>query len=258
MYYSNDANEIYRRIERRDIRRNGNSVGLVMIMFSALSMLLSLGLTYALLFITNNVETVRELIGNDLIFSNITNAIFSAIIFIFPFCFLMSVMRTKRFVIPMFSKPYTSKFDTTLLCFFGFFVSFAACIVTSLFSQFFSIFFGVTPYVPSLGTSYSNFGTALVFDLICTCLFPALCEEFAMRGVLLNSLRKFGDIPAIVISALVFGLIHGNFTQLPYTFVMGLGLGFITVRSGSIYPAMIVHFGNNLLATLPKWIPSNL
>jgi len=51
---------------------------------------------------------------------------------------------------------------------------------------------------------------------------------------------------------------HHNFVQLPFAFVGGLVFGYITIYTGSIVPAMIVHFANNLFScifsALPKYI----
>ena len=49
----------------------------------------------------------------------------------------------------------------------------------------------------------------------------------------------------MLISAIVFGLLHGNFEQIPFAFLVGLYLGFLTIKTKSIVPAVILHFYNN-------------
>ncbi len=90
------------------------------------------------------------------------------------------------------------------------------------------------------------FGFALAF--ISTVIVPALAEEFACRGMMLGLLRKYGDAFAIMASSLLFGLMHGNFEQMPFAFLVGLVLGFVTVKSGSILPAMAIHAFNNFVS----------
>ena len=68
--------------------------------------------------------------------------------------------------------------------------------------------------------------------------------------LVLNSLRKFGDWPAIFVSAFLFGILHGNFIQIPFAFVVGIGLGIATVMTNSLWPAIIAHFINNSYAIL--------
>lgn len=83
-------------------------------------------------------------------------------------------------------------------------------------------------------------------------IVPPVTEEFLFRGAILGSLRKHGDAFAIIISALMFGFAHANFLQTPVTFLTGLVLGYVTVKSNSIIPALIIHFVNNSLAFLPE------
>ena len=96
------------------------------------------------------------------------------------------------------------------------------------------------------------FGVTLT--VLSTAVIPPLVEEFACRGVLLGSLRKFGDGFAIMVSAIMFGLIHGNFQQAPFAFLVGLILGFVTVKCDSIWPAIIIHAYNNLSSVIFQYI----
>ncbi len=77
---------------------------------------------------------------------------------------------------------------------------------------------------------------------------PALVEEFVFRGVMLNSLRRYGDTIAIWFSAIMFALVHGNILQIGVALPAGLVLGYITVCSGNIWIAVALHFTNNTIA----------
>lgn len=96
------------------------------------------------------------------------------------------------------------------------------------------------------------FGFALTF--ISTAVMPPLVEEFAMRGVVMGILRKFGDGFAILTSAVLFGLIHANFQQMVFAGFVGLVLGFVAVKSKSLWTAIFVHFFNNLLSVAMYYI----
>ncbi len=96
-----------------------------------------------------------------------------------------------------------------------------------------------------------------VLFFIAVGVVPALGEEFAFRGIILQKLRKYGDGFAILISAVLFGLMHGNLVQIPFTFVTGLALGFITVKSNSIIPAVITHFCINSSSVLVSILEEN-
>lgn len=76
-------------------------------------------------------------------------------------------------------------------------------------------------------------------------LLPALFEETAYRGVVLQNYRKSGKWIAVLLSALLFGLLHGNMNQCTYTIVLGICAAFLFEASGSIVAPMIVHFWIN-------------
>jgi len=76
-------------------------------------------------------------------------------------------------------------------------------------------------------------------------------EELIFRGLILHGLRRnYNAFTAVVISALLFALFHLNPWQFPATFVLGLLLGWIMIRTRSILLAIIGHSINNLLVLL--------
>ena len=82
-------------------------------------------------------------------------------------------------------------------------------------------------------------------------LLAPLSEEIVMRGGILKELLKSTKLSpwgAIAISALFFSLIHMNPAQMPHAFVIGLLLGWMYWRTGSILPCMAYHWANNSAA----------
>lgn len=78
-----------------------------------------------------------------------------------------------------------------------------------------------------------------------------IVEELIFRGIILNGLRKnYPAISAIFFSALLFSLFHLNPWQMPATFILGLLLGWIMIRTRNILLAIIGHSMNNLLVLL--------
>jgi membrane protease YdiL (CAAX protease family) len=76
-------------------------------------------------------------------------------------------------------------------------------------------------------------------------------EELIFRGLILHGLRRnYNAIVAVIISALLFALFHLNPWQFPATFVLGLLLGWIMIRTNNILLAIIGHSINNLLVLL--------
>jgi membrane protease YdiL (CAAX protease family) len=82
-------------------------------------------------------------------------------------------------------------------------------------------------------------------------------EEFLYRGVVLRSLEKFGGVFAISISALLFGMMHGNIIQLPMAVGVGLIFGYLA-RRYSIWLTVLIHMANNSISELFSALPSNL
>lgn len=91
-------------------------------------------------------------------------------------------------------------------------------------------------------------------------LLAPVAEELVFRGAIQKTAvryyeGKFGKTNrahwvAIVISAALFAAIHGNPAQIPHALLVGLLLGWLCYRSGSIIPGIIVHWVNNSAAFL--------
>lgn len=99
------------------------------------------------------------------------------------------------------------------------------------------------------GSGITTYGLMWV---ISTLVLPPLVEEAGFRGLGLTYLERAGVPFAVanIVQALAFGIFHMNLTQGIYTFVLGLALGYVTHRSGSIAPAMLMHLVYNLMGTL--------
>jgi membrane protease YdiL (CAAX protease family) len=74
-----------------------------------------------------------------------------------------------------------------------------------------------------------------------------IVEELVYRGIGFTLLAQFGEVAAIVLTAITFALAHGIVEGIPVFFVIGAGLALLRSRTQSIYPAMLVHIGFNAL-----------
>lgn len=90
--------------------------------------------------------------------------------------------------------------------------------------------------------------------LMLVVLAPVM-EEMLFRGILLEAVRsKYSSGRAIVVSALMFGVIHFIPQQVVNAFVIGLILGYIYVRTDSLWPVIIIHALNNAMAyVIMQW-----
>ena len=72
-------------------------------------------------------------------------------------------------------------------------------------------------------------------------------EELLFRKVLIDRMRGYGEKLAVVTSALMFGLMHGNLVQSVYAFLVGLLFGYVYLRTGRIWGSYGLHFFMNFL-----------
>jgi len=82
-------------------------------------------------------------------------------------------------------------------------------------------------------------------------LVNPIYEEILFRSFLLEGLRqKYSDLFAILLSALLFGLVHMNLIQGINTFIIGIILGFVYTRTESLYQCIFAHIAHNMFALL--------
>ncbi|MGN0494189.1 MAG: lysostaphin resistance A-like protein [Acutalibacteraceae bacterium] len=130
-----------------------------------------------------------------------------------------------------------------------FFIGLSFCAFANIASSYCGYFFesiGID-YNVDLGDNPGGF-FGFLLCLISTAIVPALVEEFACRGLILGIFRKYGDSFAVLASAILFGLMHGNFDQMPFAFLVGLALGYIVVKTESLWIAVAVHAANNFIS----------
>lgn len=90
---------------------------------------------------------------------------------------------------------------------------------------------------------------SVMFALSMMALTPAICEELLFRGYIQRQAeRSMGIWGGILFSGLIFGLYHIRPTQAIPLGLLGVYLAYLTWRTGSIIPAMVVHFANNAFA----------
>ncbi len=144
---------------------------------------------------------------------------------------------------------------TTLLVMAGFAVCMLSNVLTSEFlSSMENIGINLNP---SYDSPALDSPLEAAVSLISVALVPAISEEMFFRGLILSKLKPFGDGFAIFASSLLFALMHGNFVQIPFTLFVGLTLGYVTVYSGSMLPAMLIHFSNNAYSVLADVLYTN-
>ena len=105
--------------------------------------------------------------------------------------------------------------------------------------------------------SLAGMSDDVILNLIILLYFVIIApvtEEFLMRGLIMNSLAPVNRKFALIASALLFGIMHGNFNQMFNGFLLGLIFGYIALKSGSIIPSIIAHMTVNANVILCTYV----
>ena len=123
---------------------------------------------------------------------------------------------------------------------------------TMAFSAITNLIFRIVGYKRgySAGTIYLG-GGDFALMLFLTAILPAVFEEFTHRGLLLSGLQNRGsEMSAVILSAVMFGLMHTNPSQMIFATFGGLVFGVAVVKCDSVIPAMCAHFANNAVSVV--------
>lgn len=112
------------------------------------------------------------------------------------------------------------------------------------------------PLAESSALPGTAFGRILYF--LASCVAAAVLEELVFRGGIQPLLRNWGPRFAILVTSLLFTLMHGNLWDLPTVFVLSLLLGYVAEISGSVRPCMILHFANNAFSFVIRLIQQEM
>jgi membrane protease YdiL (CAAX protease family) len=88
---------------------------------------------------------------------------------------------------------------------------------------------------------------SLLLRIVFLVILAPLIEEFIFRKTLIDRMRPYGEKLAVVTTALMFGLFHGNLSQMFYAFTLGLVFGYVYLRTGKLRYTVGLHMLINLL-----------
>lgn len=126
-----------------------------------------------------------------------------------------------------------------------------ACIIAFFINK----FINTSNLTKEMGSITSSISLAIIY----VCIIGPFCEEFVMRGIVLGGLlKKYSPKVSILISAVLFALMHMNEAQFFTAFIMGLLLGAVYVKYKSLILCMIIHCVNNSIPTISSYLPANI
>lgn len=236
--------------DRKIIRTIGTFVAIAVLLYIGLSSLF--GVIIGIL--SEHFPKIGMFFDNTLLnyaYGNIASVLFIAL----PFFAVHLILRKKRIsgILPM-GTTYNKKASISLVM-----MLFPVVIITSMVINLISFAFQSATGIEFSGgyDEVINGPAEIAMSVISVAVLPAVVEEIAIRGIVLQPLRRYGDWFAIIASSLIFSLMHGNMVQIPYTLAAGIIFGIVAVSTGSLWPSIVLHFLNNLFSVLILCADSN-
>lgn len=235
--------------EKRSIKQTVTAVSLTAVLFSVLSGLLVLPMTFLFHLFTDQIYYDAQQ-GRTVATTQLMASIFNNTIYILCLltCIVLLFLALRRpfSMKRLFQVPKAEPALLSVPIFLG--VTVVSSGLIGLLEQFLSRF-RLSPVTPDFTAPEGDTAAFLVFTL-CMTVVPAFLEELLFRGVIMTSLRRYGDTVALLVSSLLFALVHGNFVQAVNAFLLAMVMGYFILRTGSLWTGILLHLLNNVLATL--------
>ena len=182
--------------------------------------------------------------SQDIIFTICSQII---IMLMFPLlAYKFSSKNTFKQTLYSFNIKKTSASVVLISIFIGIVAFFLNIAFSSFFNGLISLFgYESVPTVPGIEEPQTL--KIFLLNVLLVAILPAICEEFTHRGFLLSGLGSLGLKRAVILSSVMFGLMHLNIQQVFYATVLGFMMAIAVIMSRSIIPAMIIHFLNNFI-----------
>ncbi len=235
-------NQLRKAQEKREIRRLGFLTGAAILLMILLENVIVFALQVFGLY-DNYLNDAQFQIGIDIIIS-VVSILLPFLIFSIPM-----KKRTGIETVPL-EKPKDMK-----LALLGIVAGLGLCMLADIVTSYMIVFiriFGFELSSPNMPNPSDTSG--FFISVVRTAIAAAAVEEISLRGCAMQPLRRYGDKFAIIMSACAFGLMHCNLVQAPFALIVGLGLGYIAVKTESLWPSIIVHALNNFISVLISYL----
>lgn len=238
MQYFRSEQEYKEYTYRRELKRTANGLGALLLIFFGLEIAVVIILEVFLW-----ASGKSDLAESSEAFDMIESGLISMLLF-FVAAAVYCLIRRLSFA-KLFPFQKTGAKRLFMICFIGITLSLMSNYAADLVTQVFSLI-GIRNDIDM--TADGSSVPAILLSYLTIAVMPACVEEFAFRGVIMGSLRKYSDALALIVSSAMFAMMHGNFVQIPFTFCGGLVFGYIAIKSNSLLPGIIVHFLNNAIS----------
>lgn len=224
-------------LEKKSLRRLGS--------YTAMAILLSVIMQYI---IVGGLQLtgLYDRYFSDAYFSSAVDIIVVVVGMLLPFALFGGRMKktSGAFQPLMLDKPHKAS-----LVPFAVIAGLGFCMLGNIINSYITAFFSnmnvefTSPEIP-MAEGFS--GIILTFFRVA--ITAGVVEELCFRGYVMGNLRFYGDGFAIAVSSVMFALLHGNMVQAPFALMAGAALGYLSVKTGTIWTGIIIHILNNSLS----------
>lgn len=224
-----------------DIRRSFSRIGLSLFLYITVSYIIAFAAQFIILLVAGDPNKALVIFENPFV---------SAAVGILPMYavglpilyFVLRGMETRgRKPLKMGAKEFSMFFLIGIaLMYLGSFIS-------EWLTSAYSLVFGYD-LQNSTSATIESWPIWLVFILVV--VLGPLVEEFIFRKLLIDRLSVYGDKIAIIISAVVFGIHHGNFFQFFYAAFLGVVLGYMYVKTNRLRYSFLMHAILNFIGSI--------
>jgi membrane protease YdiL (CAAX protease family) len=217
----------------KDIRQTSNVNGGALLIFSVILYAGSY-LTSYIIYLLSPDSTYEAISGYYITAMNAINIV-AMIIGAF---FIKFALRKKRTVVFSFNRPVIPTGEVVIFIIitlsFAYISGFASDLIISAIEN-----AGITmnDIEPDTSTPF-----LYILNIIAMIVLAPIFEEVLFRGGLTGSVSEYGGFSMALAVGIMFGLWHENIYQIIYAAALGTALCWLTMRTGSIFPALIVHF----------------
>lgn len=131
------------------------------------------------------------------------------------------------------------------------FISYAVMIVSNIVGVIITFIIGILKgglVENALASATDSVNIAVLFIITVLCAPPI--EEYVFRKLLVERAVRYGQVAAVLLSGLMFGLFHGNLNQFVYAFTLGVFLAFLYVKTGKLKITIGIHMIVNFIGTI--------
>lgn len=238
--------------ERRVLQRYSNGLGFAILLYFFLSAIVPFILLGGFAVFRPAIRVYGNQVLAPGIILQIINILSSAICLFLPFFLFLLFSRVPlRVAFPLRS-------FSPSLCVPCVFLALSVSVIGVTSSSLIGELLGLFHLQPHTNIHMPNDPVSLALFGFQLCIITPIIEEFVFRGAIFQSMRRFGDSFALMISSLLFALFHLNLVQAPNAFLMGLVIGYSVLYSGSLWVGVIIHAVNNSLSFLMQIISTAL